>query len=190
MSPTLADLEWPRHTARLSLRPPNADDARAIYEYRRLPEVSHWLSADPGSWDEFQVNFETRHARWLAVEREGRVIGGAKIDIQNGWAQLEVAEQAKNTQAELGWTFHPDVFGQGYGTELARELLAICFEELGLRRVHAGCFADNVASWKIMEKIGMRREGYFVRESLHRELGWLDGIEYAMLAEEWAALQV
>ena len=47
MSPTLADLEWPRHTARLSLRPPNADDARAIYEIRRLPQSSHRLPAAP-----------------------------------------------------------------------------------------------------------------------------------------------
>lgn len=187
MTRTLADLDWPRHTARLSLRPPSLDDAPAIYDYRRLPEVNRWLSNEVGDYAGFLGKFAQRQASWLVVERDGQVIGGVKIDIEDGWAQAEVSVQARNTQAELGWTFHPDVFGQGYATEVVRELLTICFQELGLRRIHAGCFADNIASWKVMEKVGMRREGYYVAESLHRELGWLDGLTYAMLADEWRA---
>ena len=68
-----------------------------------------------------------------------------------------------------------------------RELLRICFEDLGLRRVEALCFADNVASWRIMEKLGMRHEEYAVRDSLHRSRGWLDGMTYAILVDEWRA---
>src|SRR5436190_1745732 len=74
-----------------------------------------------------------------------------------------------------------------YRTEAVDALLAICFEQLGLRRVVAGCFADNEASWRLAERVGMRRESHKVRDSLHRERGWLDGFEYALLAEEWAA---
>ena len=55
-----------------------------------------------------------------------------------------------------------------------------------LHRVTAGCFADNVASWRVMEKLGMRREQHGVRDSWHAELGWIDGFTYAILAEEWA----
>jgi RimJ/RimL family protein N-acetyltransferase len=64
-------------------------------------------------------------------------------------------------------------------------LLRICFVELGLRRVYAQCFADNAPSWRIMEKLGMRREAHNLRESLHRSGQWLDGMAYAILAEEW-----
>ncbi|WP_308279588.1 GNAT family N-acetyltransferase [Phycicoccus mangrovi] len=64
-------------------------------------------------------------------------------------------------------------------------LLEIAFEDLRLRRVTAGCFADNVGSWKVMEKAGMRREQHGVRDSWHAELGWVDGLTYALLREEW-----
>ena len=61
-------------------------------------------------------------------------------------------------QAALGWAFHPDHAGHGYATEAVRELLRVCFDDLRLRRVTADCFADNEASWRLMERVGMRRE--------------------------------
>ncbi len=88
-------------------------------------------------------------------------------------------------EAELGWVLDPAYAGRGYATEAVQGLLRLCFEELGLRRVTAGCFADNVASWRLMERVGMRRELHTVRESLHRTKGWLDGFGYALLADEW-----
>ena len=69
---------------------------------------------------------------------------------------------------------------------IARALLDLAFAELGLHRVTAGCFADNVASWRVMEKLGMRREQHGVRDSWHAELGWIDGYTYGILAEEFA----
>jgi RimJ/RimL family protein N-acetyltransferase len=75
--------------------------------------------------------------------------------------------------------------GHGYATEAVAELIRICFEDLGLRRVTALCFADNTASWRLMERLGMRRETHAVRDSLHRSGGWLDGFGYALLADEY-----
>lgn len=51
----------------------------------------------------------------------------------------------------------------------------------------AGCFADNVASWKMMERLGMRREEWSRKSALHHSGRWLDGMLYAVLAEEWPA---
>jgi RimJ/RimL family protein N-acetyltransferase len=102
------------------------------------------------------------------------------------WAQAEVEDQAKGVQAELGWTIDPALGGQGLATEAATGLLRICFEHLGLRRVIALCFADNEASWRMMERLGMRREAHTVQESLHRSGEWLDGYGYALLADEWS----
>lgn len=187
MPTTLTDLDWPRHTARLVLRPATPADAEAIYAYRSLAPVGEWLMSAAGSWDEFQASYPQRMGRWLVVEHHGRVIGGCKIDLQDGFAQIEQQDAARGVQGELGWTFHPDVFGQGFATEIAAELLVICFEGLGLRRVIANCFTDNVASWKIMERIGMRREAHYVGDSLHRDGRWLDSYAYALLADEWRA---
>ena len=68
----------------------------------------------------------------------------------------------------------------------SRAALDLAFGDLGLHRVTAGCFADNVASWRVMEKAGMRREQHGVRDSWHAELGWVDGFTYAVLADERA----
>jgi RimJ/RimL family protein N-acetyltransferase len=81
----------------------------------------------------------------------------------------------------------PAVGGHGYATEAVRELLRLCFEDLRLRRVTANAFAANEASWRLMERVGMRREGCSVADSLHRDLGWVDSVVYALLAEEWSA---
>lgn len=55
------------------------------------------------------------------------------------------------------------------------------------RRVTANCFDDNKASWRLMERVGMRRQIDAVRESLHRSGEWLGIVGNASLAEEWRA---
>jgi hypothetical protein len=106
------------------------------------------------------------------------------LDIQDGWAQAEVAEQARATRADLGWVLHPDHTGHGYATEAVHALMKVAFGDLELRRVTASCFADNEASWRLMERLGMSRETYAVAESLHRSGRWLDSMVYVLLAEE------
>ena len=86
---------------------------------------------------------------------------------------------------EIGYLLDPAYVGKGYATEAVREELRICFEEVGVRRVIAQCFADNVASWRLMERLGMRREQHTKQDSLHRSGEWLDAMMYALLKEEW-----
>lgn len=179
---------WPVTTRRLSLRPATTADLRAVWRYRKLATVSRWLTRAPRTLAEFRPPFEdpASLAKTLVIELDGEVIGDLMVAVEDAWAQAEVTEQARNVQAELGWVLHPDHAGRGYATEAVRELIRLCFEELGLRRVSANCFADNEASWRLMERLGMRREIYTVRESLHRSDGWLDGMGYALLADEWS----
>jgi RimJ/RimL family protein N-acetyltransferase len=183
----LAAVRWPVRTARLLLRLPGPGDAEATWTFRRLESVSTWLTSAPATLSEYRAVFEDppRSAKTLIVELDGVVIGDLMVAVEDAWAQAEVAEQARGVQAELGWVFSPDHAGHGYATEAVRELIRICFADLGLRRVTANCFADNAASWRLMERVGMRRELYTVRESLHRSGEWLDGIGYALLADEW-----
>lgn len=80
----------------------------------------------------------------------------------------------------------PSSWGQALGAEAAAALLAVCFKQIKIHRVWAGCTAENTASWRLMERIGMRREGHSVRSGLHRDGTWRDGYIYALLADEWA----
>ncbi|HEX8095585.1 GNAT family N-acetyltransferase [Jatrophihabitans sp.] len=186
-SSPLTAVSWPVRTARLQLRAATAGDAEVTWPYWRLEVVNNWLTRAPDTYEEYRAVFEypVRLAKTLVVELDGVVIGDLMIAVEDAWAQAEVADQARGVQAELGWTFHPGYTGQGYATEAVRELIRICFTDLGLRRVTANCFAGNEASWRLMERVGMRRELYTVRESLHRSGAWLDGIGYALLADEW-----
>ncbi len=70
---------------------------------------------------------------------------------------------------EIGWGMHPALWGKGYATEAARELLRFAFDTLHAHRVVAFCHADNLASVRVMEKLGMRREGRL------RAVRWLNG---------------
>ncbi|MBA2955005.1 GNAT family N-acetyltransferase [Nocardioides sp. MAH-18] len=189
MPQDLSAVPWPVRTARLSLRPATPDDIKATWAYRRLAEVSEWLThadSDRAHYAEVFLDPD-RLTSTLVIEHEGAVVGDLMLRIQDLWAQSEVVEWARGLQAELGWVVAPEHAGRGIATEAARELLRICFEDLGLYRVTALCFADNEASWRLMERLGMRREAHNVRDSLHRVRGWLDGYGYALLADEWRA---
>ena len=187
----MTTLSWPVTTARLDLRPATADDAEAVWAFRRLPEVVRWMTRAPETFEDHQAVFEQPEylAKTLIVELEGEVVGDLMLSIGDAWAQAEATDRALGVQAELGWVLHPDHGGRGLATEAVSALLRIAFADLGLRRVTAECFAANEASWRLMERVGMRREAHTVRDSLHRSGEWLDGLSYALLAEEWRARQ-
>ena len=141
-----SEQDWPLRTARLSIRRATEADLEATWQFRRLPEVCEWLTLDASDKEEYTARYlsESRLSKTLIVERDGQVIGDLMLAVDDAWAQVEVAEQARSTQAELGWVIAPEHAGNGYATEAAGELLRFCFEDLGVRRVIAQCFADNV----------------------------------------------
>jgi len=187
MSSPLDAITWPVRTDRLMLRPATREDLEATWQFRRLDGVGRWLTRAPATLEQHRAQLEdgARLAKTLVVVLDGEVIGELMLQVEDAWSQAEVAGRARDVQAELGWVLHPDRAGHGYATEAVRGLIDLCFVELGLRRVTAQCFADNVSSWRLMERLGMRRESYTVRDSLHRSGEWFDGVGYALLAEEW-----
>ena len=187
MSRTLADLAWPVRTERLSIRPAQQSDAEPTFAFRTLPEVAHWVTGRPTDLQKWVDGFGDRIDDTLIIEKDGTVIGDLMLRVEDPWAQAEVREQAAGTQAEIGYTLDPAYGGHGYATEAVREELRICFEDLGLRRVIAQLFADNLPSRRLLERLGMRQEQHTIKDSLHRNGEWLDGMMYALLADEWRA---
>ena len=183
----LPDLDRPLRTERLTLRPATPEDLRAVFAIRALPEVGRWMPDLPTSYEAWVLAQGQRGGleRMVAVLLGDALIGHLYLHVEDAWGQAEVKDRAARTQAEIGWAFDPDHQGNGYATEAVREALRLCFEDLGVRRVVALAFADNAASRRVMERVGMRHEATLVKESLHRELGWLDGVSYALLAEDW-----
>lgn len=156
--------------------------------YRNHPSVYRWLlrtEVEPADFRKtWLATVDDPRDFSVVAELDGAVVGTGSLDVGDGMGQ-DQAPELTGCEAEIGYILDPAYAGRGFATEIARELLVMAFGDLGLRRVTAGCYADNTPSVRVLEKIGMRREQYGVRDSWHRELGWVDGCTYAMLRDEW-----
>lgn len=87
--------------------------------------------------------------------------------------------------ADIWYKLLPSKWGKGLATESVNWLLKFAFENLNLHRVSAGCAVENIGSYRVMEKVGMRKEGVSV-QNLPLDTGWSDTFEYAILESEYA----
>lgn len=184
MAPSLDLVDWPIRTENLVLRRLADGDMPRIFAYRSQPQVAQWISAAATDVDVLAERFGQGETA-VIVEHDGQLIGDLMVRVRDAYAQREVGQRAVGSEAELGWTFDPSHHGRGLATEAIRALIGVCFDDLGLRRVVAACFTGNEPSWRLMERVGMRREAHHVADSLHRDHGWLDEYVYAVLADEW-----
>lgn len=122
-------------------------------------------------------HFERDKCFDLAIERtaDGKVIG------------LLTLITREHEQGELGYAIGVDFRGQGYATEAARALVAYAFSELKLHRIQANTSSANPESYRVMERLGMRREGQ-MREATFGDGAWHDVLFYGVLASEWQTL--
>ena len=86
-------------------------------------------------------------------------------------------------KAEVWYKLHPDFWNKGYATEALKKIVQYGFKELGLHRIEAGCAVENFGSIKVLEKVGMKKEGR-KRKSLPLKSGWSDSFEYAILSTD------
>jgi RimJ/RimL family protein N-acetyltransferase len=148
----------PIATPRLRLREITGSDFEAIHAYASDPLVCRFMLFGPNTHEDTRNFIERSITARLAVPRDeynllttlgdGTVIGGCGI---HGAAGDESA-------GFIGYLFGRDYWGRGYGTEVARALVAYGFDHLGLERMWSTCDAENTASANILEKTGMKRE--------------------------------
>lgn len=163
-------------------------DVEVLLTFRNDPDVNRFMVRT-------HVDPDDLRREWLAVpgsatdfscvvERDGAVVAMGFLDVVDGSGQPGFP---RGTEGVIGYVVRPLAAGQGIGTATARALLGAAFDGLGLRRVTARANLDNLASVRVLEKAGMRRERHAVKALWHHELGWLDEVEQALLDEEWAA---
>jgi RimJ/RimL family protein N-acetyltransferase len=114
----------------------------------------------------------------LAITLGGRELMGA----------IGVRVDARHAHAELGYWLGTPYWGRGYATEAAEALLQYGFGTLGLHRIFAHHFVRNPASGRVLQKIGMQREGR-LREHVRRWERFEDLEEYGILRAEYDARQ-
>jgi len=179
------DRWFPLETDRLLLREFRPDDEQAIHAYASDPEVVRlmiWGPNTPEMTKAFLAAALKEQEQWprpfvsLAIELKSdrRVIGSIGLRIKD----------EKNRAADIGYVLARAYWRQGYMLEAARAILDAAFRKLDLHRVWATCDVRNRASYRVMEKLGMRREAHF-RKNAFEKGEWRDTYLYAILAEEW-----
>jgi RimJ/RimL family protein N-acetyltransferase len=154
----LTDPDGPRiETDRLDLRPLTMADLGALHELYADPGAMRFAGGPTASVEESEarlrrlIEHHERHAfsLWAVVEREsGNVIGDAGL----------VLLEFRGPEIELAYRLKTPAWGKGYATETATAWLAYGFDELGLARIVAVTHPENVASQRVLEKVGMRFE--------------------------------
>jgi ribosomal-protein-alanine N-acetyltransferase len=171
-------------TERLVLRPFCQGDVAEVSRFAGDRSVAATTLNIPHPYDEGMA------CEWIAghrpmFEKDEGVVFAITLKADGALVgAISLTDRVKCHQAELGYWIGKPYWGLGYCTEAAHEILRYAFGVLRLSRVHAGHYARNPASGRVMQKIGMRREG--CRRHHVKKWGQLEDLEiYGVLEEEW-----
>ncbi|WP_195837895.1 GNAT family N-acetyltransferase [Tissierella pigra] len=172
-------------TDRLILREFIEIDIQEVHEYGSDPDVSEYEPWSPNTLkqtEEFVKRcIEYQHQKdrvdfELAVikKNSNKLIGACGLHISD----------KEDREGWIGYAINKLYWRKGYGTEIAKKLLYIGFNEFKLHRIYATCDPNNLGSEKILQKIGMKKEGC-LRKHMWCKDRWRDSLLYAILEEEY-----
>jgi RimJ/RimL family protein N-acetyltransferase len=152
-----------------------------IHELHSLPQTDEFNTLGiPESKDETQKIIEP----WIAdIVNYTFAIKQSSDDKFVGLIALKLGKK-KYKKAEVWFKLNYRHWNKGYGKEALSKILDLGFNELQLHRIEAGCAVGNIASIKLLEKVGMTKEGR-KRKVLPLKNGWSDNFEYAILATDF-----
>lgn len=180
-------------TERLTLRPFAETDADDVYEYLKKPAVNCFVSMKLNSLEDAKAEMkkrsnETEYYFAIALKDTGKVIGEI-------FAIPEPDDPHANTSVPCDtfspcWMLNLNFTGKGYAYEAARAFFDYLFREKGARRIYAYTDDYNKPSQHLCEKLGMRREGFFIEFAsfVNNPDGtphYENTYQYAILKKEW-----
>lgn len=146
-------------TPRLLLRALRESDLDDLYAYASDPEIDRFTP-----WRHYQSMAEARaDLDDFLAEYKAHGMGAWGIEHQADQRLIGIATfsppHPHHRRAELGYTIARNYWGAGYATEATQALIRFGFEQMNLVRIEAVCLPDNIASTRVLQKIGMRYEG-------------------------------
>ena len=172
-------------TENLLLREITWDDLEDIHKLHSVPEVDEFNTLGiPGDIEETRelmhpgveakaANPQSAYTWRISSRNSGDFIGLAGFILSNDKFRL----------GEIYYKLLPAYWGQGYGTELAKNLIVVGFDKFHLHKVEAGVASGNQRSIRVLEKAGMIREG-LRRKILPIRGDWKDGYLYAIVEDD------
>jgi len=181
--------QLPLKTQRLMLRrllPVDADDLLAIYGNPDNARYEFWQA-----WTAEQVEelIYSQAEVFLGDPGVPFILGVIEPDSGAliGAVHLTI-NSIEDRQGELGFSFNPAHTGRGFATEAVNAALGYAFFTMKMHRMFAAVDTRNERSWKLMERLGMRREAHFIHANLEGQY-WTDDFTYAMLEHEWSSCE-
>ncbi|MBQ7252042.1 MAG: GNAT family N-acetyltransferase [Kiritimatiellae bacterium] len=165
-------------TPRLRLRPLRPEDVPALKEWMPDPSLYAYWGKGPGKTDKqpellFAKAERPSKSFHLGIEEKasGKVVGEL-------WVHLIENDRMASVAVRIASSRH----GRGYGTEALSAMTRFCFARTELRRLQAQVDVRNVASWKMLERCGYKREG-LVRQGKMVN-AWCDWFRYGILRSD------
>ncbi|MBA2250842.1 MAG: GNAT family N-acetyltransferase [Chitinophagaceae bacterium] len=170
---------------RLAIRNFDDTDLEAFYAYRKDPEVAMYQGFEPFTKSEAKIFIESQ---------KHKVFGAS-----TGWHQFAVIKKEnnlligdcaiklndfENNEAEIGCTISPLYQAKGYGKETLLTILEFLFEKFKMRRIVETTDVENIASIRLLESTGFRKEAHF-KENIWFNNKWGSEYQFAMLNHEW-----
>lgn len=173
------------YTERLIIRPFLKSDYKDLHEYLSRKETYNFERGEP-------ISLKTAQ-KYASDWSKGKNFFAAILKANNkliGQVSFFPERPPEFKTWQIGYIFHPDYQNKGYATEATQAVIKYAFKELEAHRIVAHCSPENIPSWKVLEKCGMRKEGIAKKDFLLRndEKGnpiWLDSYDYAILDEEF-----
>lgn len=173
-------------TDRLLIREITLSDLESIHSLHLLPETDQYNTLGIPE----NINETEHHVQeWVSKNNElPRVKYVLAIELLEsnqfiGLFGINIGKE-KYKNAEIWYKIHKDYWNKGYTTEAVKRVLSFGFNELNLHRIEAGCATENIASIRVLEKVGMFREG-MKRKNLPIRGAWKDNYFYGILKEEF-----
>jgi RimJ/RimL family protein N-acetyltransferase len=176
-------MSLPISTDRLILRRFTYDDSGDILEFISHPSVSKVVTEIEATSSGVIKYIDTQNSYEL-FEKDKCFDLAIEIEENNKVIGLLTLIFKDHRQGQIGWALGVSYRGKGYATEAARALMDYSFNVLSLHRIYADTTNENTASWKVMERLGMRKEAC-LKQSEFRDGKWLDSLTYAILETEW-----
>jgi [ribosomal protein S5]-alanine N-acetyltransferase len=186
--PVLGELPLVIESPRVRLRPGVDSDADAFFPYVSDPELTTHMTWAAHTDLEQTRTWLRGHAEQIAsgtdmlwtIEHAGAPVGHISLH-RITWSRLAV----RFDRAELGYWMAKPFWGKGLMTEAATLATRWAFETLGLHKVRVMCFEGNLASRRVIEKVGYR---FLCRseEDVWRDGKWHAHLEFELTSAEWA----
>ncbi len=172
-------------TKRMIVRPFLESDYQDLYEYMSREETYRFERGGPISLEkakELARDWAKGTNFWAATLKDNKKPIGHVSFFPEGPEFLKAWQ--------IGFIFNPVYQNRGYCSEASLAVIKYAFQKMGAHRIVAHCSPENVPSWKVLEKCGMKREGYLrknfnVRDGEDGKPVWLDSYVYGILEEDF-----